>query len=159
MQRILFVCLGNICRSAAAEGILSHKVRDAGLQQSVHIDSAGTSAYHIGEGADHRMQKAAARRGYRLESRSRRFVPEDFDGFDLILAMDRSNLRDIVIQDSWGRYGDRVRLLSDFISSESIRDIPDPFYGGKNGFDRVLDLLEEGTEGILDWIRDAEKSE
>lgn len=154
MTRILFVCLGNICRSPAAEGVMTSLVERAGLSNTIACDSAGTAAYHVGEAADARMRRAAAERGYDLTSTARQFDPHgDFETFDLIVAMDNDNYRDIVAQDPEGRYRDKVVRMADFKRVATVREVPDPYYGGIKGFDRVLDILEDTCKGLLDHIR------
>lgn len=146
-KSVLFVCLGNICRSPAAEGIMQHIVKQHGLEEVVRVDSAGTSSYHIGEPADKRMCAAAEQRGYELKSRSRQVGRRDFREFDLIVAMDRNNYRELRI------IGEEpitnLRMLSDFLDSNWPRDVPDPYYGGDAGFHQVLDMLEVACPKIL----------
>ena len=149
-RRVLFVCMGNICRSPAAEGLLRRLVVERGLEEAIEIDSAGTIAYHQGEPPDARMRAAAARRGCRLEGASRPVEAEDFRRFDLIVAMDRDNLRDLEALDGTAR--SRLRLFSDFLPAGAPADVPDPYYGGESGFDRVLDLVEEGCPGLLEEL-------
>jgi protein-tyrosine phosphatase len=151
VRRVLFVCLGNICRSPTGEGVLRHLVAERGLAEVVEIDSAGVGSWHIGEPADARMRQAASRRGYDLASRARQVSEGDFDHYDLIVAMDRSNHSDLsALQPADARA--ELRLFSDFLPAGSPADVPDPYYGGPQGFDRVLDLIEEGTEAILDHL-------
>ena len=147
-KRVLFVCLGNICRSPTAEGVMRALVAERGLDGRVEVDSAGTIDYHAGEGADPRMLHAAAGRGYRLESRARRVTAEDFGRFDLVVAMDRSNREDL-LERAPEEARDRVRLLSEFLPSGAPRDVPDPYWGGPQGFERVIDLVEEACPRIL----------
>lgn len=148
---VLFVCLGNICRSPTGEGVLRHLVEERGLQQEIDIDSAGTGAWHVGERADRRMRQAADRRGYDLTSRARQVADEDFHEFDLIVAMDRSNLSDLESRRPDGSPAE-VRLFSDFLPAGAPKDVPDPYYGGEDGFDEVLDLVEEGSAELLDYL-------
>ena len=149
VRGVLFVCLGNICRSPAAQGVLQRLVTERGLQGRVWVDSAGTMDYHVGEPADPRMRAAAARRGYALASISRQLAREDFDRFDLIVAMDRENLRDIRSLER--RHHGQVKLFSDFLPADFPRDVPDP-YLGEAGFDRTLDIIEQGCPAILDYL-------
>jgi protein-tyrosine phosphatase len=151
--RVLFVCMGNICRSPTAEGIFRAQVREAGLSNLIATDSAGTHGYQVGEPPDHRAIEAAARRGIDItDLRARRVQAEDFRRFDLVLAMDRENLgqlnrlcpRDAV---------ERPRLFMDFAPHIEARDVPDPYYGGADGFEHVLDLVEEASRGLLDHLR------
>ena len=151
--KILFVCLGNICRSPAAEGVMRRVVGSAGLQHEVDIDSAGTGGWHAGDLPDARMRQHAAKRGYALTSRARQVRPGDFDEFDLILVMDRQNRRDL---DEFIRSPadlHRVRLFCEFVSDRPETEVPDPYYGGPDGFETVLDLVENGCEGILREIQ------
>lgn len=153
-KRVLFVCMGNICRSPAGEGILQGLVKTRGLEKRVEVDSAGTIGYHAGERADGRMREAATARGYSLDSRARQFTRTDFDRFDLIVAMDHHNLADIHALDAEGEHRDKVRLLSDFLpdGTDFPRDVPDPYYGGPAGFEKVLDMVEAAAAGILDEL-------
>ena len=146
-MRILFVCLGNICRSPTAEGVMRHLLRERGLEGEVEVESAGTGAWHVGSAPDERATLAAERRGIVLDGAARQVRPADFDDFDLIVAMDRSNLRDLlaIAPDEAARA--KVRLLLD-----GGRDVPDPYYGGERGFDEVLDLVEEACERLLDEV-------
>lgn len=148
-SKILFVCLGNICRSPAAENIMNHLVEQAGLTGQIVCDSAGTSSYHIGSPPDRRMTAAAIRRGIPMRGAARQFTRADFDQFDLILAMDRENYTDIRSLDPTGNYADKVRLMCEFCTRHSTQEVPDPYYGGSDGFDRVLDLLLDACEGLL----------
>lgn len=145
-MRILFVCLGNICRSPAAEGVLRHVLRERGLDGEIEVDSAGTGSWHVGERTDPRMREAASRRGYDLTSRGRQVTPEDLDAFDLIVAMDRDNLEGVR---RLGSGSADVRLLSDYLDDSYPDEVPDPYYGGDRGFETVLDMLEAAMEGIL----------
>lgn len=150
---VLFVCMGNICRSPTAEGVFRHHVKEAGLETRILTDSAGTHAYHVGEPADRRAQAAATRRGFSLEGiRARRVADEDFQNFDYILAMDQLNL--VTLED---RAPDetraKVRLFLEFAESRSESEVPDPYYGGAAGFERVLDLVEEASRGLLETLR------
>ncbi len=150
--RLLFVCLGNICRSPSAENLMNHLITQRGLQGQIVCDSAGTSAYHVGEPPDRRMAAAAAKRGITLRGRARQFEPQDFDSFDLILAMDTENYRNILALDRQGIYRDKVRLMCDFCRDHSDREVPDPYYGGSDGFKYVIDLLLDACEGLLDYV-------
>ncbi len=152
-KRILFVCLGNICRSPAGEGVFKGLVEQRGLEGEIEVDSAGTGAWHVGEGPDPRMSSAAARRGHRLLGRARRFTARDFQRFDLIIAMDRSNRRDILALDRDGEYAQKVRLFCDFLEDSTTKDVPDPYYGAGRGFDIVLDMMEAGSEPILRYLQ------
>ena len=150
MKRILCVCLGNICRSPAAEGILRAGALERGLE-GVYIESAGTGAWHVGDPPDARMIKAAAKRGVDLSyQRARKVDYPDFYEFDYILAMDLANQTDLLEMAPPNRSAD-IRLFLDFADCET-RETPDPYYGGQDGFERVLDLIEEGANGFLDHI-------
>ena len=147
--RVLFVCLGNICRSPTAEGVFRKLVAESALAGRVHIDSAGTHAYHTGEPPDRRAQEAAARRGVSMsEQRARRVAPDDFERFEFIIAMDRLNLETLRDRSSHTSH-DRLYLMLDFIDTAEPVDVPDPYYGGAAGFERVLDLVEEAAAGLL----------
>ncbi len=145
-MRILFVCLGNICRSPTAEGVMRALVREAGLEDEIEIDSAGTGAWHAGSAPDPRSTAAAARRGITLEGGARQVADEDFEHYDLILAMDGENLRELRRRAPAGTE-DKIRLLCD------DADVPDPYYGGERGFDDVLDQVEAACRGLLAEIR------
>lgn len=150
--RLLFVCLGNICRSPSAENIMNHLIREAGLEQEIICDSAGTSSYHIGSPPDRRMTAAAQARGIQLVGRARQFERSDFEEFDLILAMDRDNYDDILSLDRAGNYQDKVRLMCDFCTRHNLKEVPDPYYGGTEGFNHVIDLLLDACEGLLNYV-------
>ena len=144
--------MGNICRSPTAEGVFAHFVKEAGLDGKVMIDSAGTHAYHVGEPPDRRAQAAAERRGYTLEHiRARRVSASDFERFDHVIAMDRLNLATLM-DGADPEHHDKIRLFLDFAPCPE-REVPDPYYGGAAGFERVLDLVEEASRGLLDSIR------
>jgi len=144
--RILFVCLGNICRSPTAEGVMRHLLRERGLEDEVEVESAGTGAWHVGSPPDDRATDAARNRGIALEGAARQVRPDDFEQFDLIVAMDRQNLRDLLDLAPDDEARAKVRLLLD------DADVPDPYYGGGRGFDEVLDLVEEACEQLLDEV-------
>lgn len=150
--KLLFVCLGNICRSPSAENIMNHLIEKAGLSDTIICDSAGTSAYHIGSAPDTRMSVAATKKGLKLMGHARRFQASDFERFDLILAMDRENYRDIIYYDGEGKYQDKVKMMCSFATKHSDREVPDPYYGGEAGFDYVIDLLLDACAGLLDYI-------
>ena len=144
--KILFVCLGNICRSPAAEGIMK-KISEG---FPVEIESAGTADYHIGDLPDARMRSHARKRGYSLISRARQFdETRDFDAFDYIVAMDRSNMRDLQYLDAQKKYREKISLMTSFCQTINISEVPDPYYGGPDGFERVLDILEDACNGLL----------
>lgn len=155
MTSVLFVCLGNICRSPTAEGVMRHLVAEAGLQDQVEIDSAGTGDWHIGHAADARSAEAAAKRGIELTSRARQVTPEDLDRFDHVVAMDRSNLSDLRAMAGTPEQEAKLSLLREF-DPDSVAaadlEVPDPYYGGAQGFERVLDVVEAGCRGLLEEI-------
>ena len=150
--KLLFVCLGNICRSPSAENIMNHLIEQAGLSEKISCDSAGTGGYHIGAAPDRRMTAAAERRGITLKGQARQFHKSDFEKFDLILAMDRDNYQDILSLDPGGKYQDKVRLMCDFATHHREKEVPDPYYGGTEGFDNVIDLLWDACEGLLHYV-------
>ena len=153
MVRVLFVCMGNICRSPTAEGVFRDLVESQGLGARVAVDSAGTSDYHAGEPPDPRAQAAARGRSVEIgHQRARQATAEDFSHFDYVLAMDRTNLRTLAGLCPPGKKH-RLHLFMDFCAGEGSGDVPDPYYGGVGGFERVLDLTEEGSRGLLDHIR------
>jgi protein-tyrosine phosphatase len=146
--RVLFVCLGNICRSPTAEGVMRRIVREEGLEDRIEIDSAGTGGWHVGAPPDARATQAAARRGTVLEGAARRFEQADFERFDLILAMDRENRRDLLALAPDDEARAKVRMFR----ADGL-DVPDPYYGGDDGFEEVLDLVEEAARGLVAEIR------
>jgi protein-tyrosine phosphatase len=151
--KILFVCLGNICRSPSAEGVLRTLAAREAPELAIEVESAGTAAYHVGEPPDPRARQAAARRGYDLTALRARIVePGDFERFDLILAMDRENLR-VLRQRAPAGAHERLRLFLEFASEAGPEDVPDPYYGGPNGFEEMLDLVEAATQGLLAHLR------
>ncbi len=147
--KLLFVCLGNICRSPTAEGVLQAMIEERGLEDRIQVDSAGTLSYHSGNPADSRMAAAAGRRGWLLASRARQVRREDFTEFTWLIAMDRSNFADLVDLAPSG-LDLKVKLFCDFIPRVEGQDVPDPYYGGAAGFERVLDLVEEGCGHVLE---------
>jgi protein-tyrosine phosphatase len=150
---VLFVCMGNICRSPTAEGVFRKHVSDAGLDAAIKTDSAGTHAYHSGEPADRRAHAAAVRRGFSLEGiRARRVEDADFERFDFILAMDEDNLM-ALHERAPDEHRSKVRLFLEFAESRHENEVPDPYYGGSAGFERVLDLVEEASQGLLETLR------
>ncbi|WP_395744285.1 low molecular weight protein-tyrosine-phosphatase [Prosthecobacter sp.] len=153
--RLLFVCLGNICRSPAAEGVMRSLIEAKGFTDRVHIRSAGTGGWHAGKLPDQRMRNAAQNRGYELISRARQVTEGDLRDYDLILVMDRQNLRDVRSYDRSSEFGAKIRLFCDFCSVHQESEVPDPYYGGEQGFELVLDLLEDGCRGVLEHISSA----
>lgn len=153
MVKVLFVCMGNICRSPTAHGVFEHMVNASGMARAIEIDSAGTHAYHVGEPPDRRAQQTASRRGIRLDHlRARRVEMSDFEYFDYILAMDEDNLSILQSMCPAG-HQDKLRLFLDFAQQRSESEVPDPYYGGPGGFDLVFDLIDEASSGLLQHIR------
>lgn len=151
--KVLFVCMGNICRSPTAEGVFSNMVAEKNLAERFQIDSAGTHAYHVGDAPDLRAQKAARERGIELKHiRARKVVAEDFENFDHILAMDDDNhavLHEVCPQD----HAHKIRRFLEYAPHLNLREVPDPYYGGSYGFERVLDLVEQASEGFLQTLQ------
>jgi protein-tyrosine phosphatase len=152
--KVLFVCMGNLCRSPMAEGVFRQYVARAGLDGLIVIDSAGTHDYHIGDPPDPRAQRAAGRRGYDLSAlRGRQVSTADFTEFDYVLAMDEMNLRALT-RLCPSRHAHKLRLLMEFSTGAALREVPDPYYGDEQGFELVLDLAEEASQGLLEHLRD-----
>ena len=150
---VLFVCMGNICRSPTAQGVFEYLLEEAGMSEHIHVDSAGTHAYHIGEKPDKRATQAAAGRGIDLSrQRARRVEPADFGRFDYVLAMDRSNLEDL-IDICPPEHQSKLQLFLAFADDAYQLEVPDPYYGGHQGFERVLDLIEVGASALLEDVR------
>jgi len=148
-MKVLFVCTGNICRSPTAAGVFAHFVREAGLTEAIHVESAGTHDYHVGEAPDARAQDHARRRGYDLSAlRARQVRRRDFEHFDCIVAMDRGHL-EILEENCPGEHRAKLRMLV------RGRDVPDPYYGGPEGFESVLDLIEAACLALLSELRDS----
>lgn len=150
--KVLFVCLGNICRSPLAEGVFRQKVEQAGLTNEFEIDSCGTSAFHIGEQPDPRTRANAAENGVYLRHSARQFVREDFERFEYILPMDRSNLRNVLSLEP-NDHQASVMLMRDYDELGKGEDVPDPYYGGERGFQNVFDILDRATGELLTRIR------
>lgn len=150
---VLFVCMGNICRSPTAEGVFRSRVADAGLASVIHIDSAGTHAYHIGAPPDARSQQHAAQRGYDLSlQRARKVSADDFVKFDYVLAMDHDNLGLLKVACP-PQYMHKLALFMQFSRKHNARVVPDPYYDGGKGFERVLDYIEDASDGLLEALR------
>ncbi len=150
---VLFVCMGNICRSPTAEGVFRHHVLRAGLEDTIRVDSAGTHAFHVGNLPDSRASVAAGRRGYSLENiQARRVALVDFEVFDFILAMDNDNLTDLRSL-SGSEHHKKINLFLSFAKCIDRVEVPDPYYGGEAGFERVLDLVEEASTQLLQQIQ------
>jgi protein-tyrosine phosphatase len=151
--KILFVCLGNICRSPTAEGVMRALAAREAPDLKLELDSAGTAGYHVGQAPDPRTCAAAARRGYDLTILRARIVePDDFEHFDLILAMDEENLR-VLKRRAPSAAQERLRLFLEFAPAGTVREVPDPYYGGPNGFEEVLDLVESAARGLIAELR------
>jgi low molecular weight protein-tyrosine phosphatase len=157
-MRILFVCMGNICRSPTAEGVMRGLLRAEGLEQAIAIESAGTGGWHAGSPPDERAVAAARTRDIVVEGAARQVTAEDFERFDLLLAMDRDNERELLARAPDAQARAKVRLLREFDPASVAvgdLDVPDPYYGGPHGFDRVLDQVEAACRGLLDEVRSA----
>ncbi len=157
-KKILFVCLGNICRSPAAEAIMKKYLRDENLQDNIFVDSAGTAGYHIGQTADPRMIRHASERGYNVDHIARKFsAAKDFPEFDYIITMDNQNFEDIKSLDNVNRFSNKIFKMVDFCKNinppRQIEEVPDPYYEGAEGFENVLDILEDGCKGIIEKIK------
>ena len=151
-MKILFVCLGNICRSPAAEGVFLHQLVERELNEHFVVDSAGTGGWHVGNPADRRMQAAANRRGIQLPSRARQISLDDLSEFDLILTMDDANLAAVtsLASEAGRRATAKIKPMLSYTSQFSETEVPDPYYGGEEGFEHVLDLLEDACSNLLD---------
>jgi len=156
-KKILFVCLGNICRSPSAEAVFNGVIKREGVAAEFEVDSAGTSGWHAGEPADKRMQSHAIKRGFNLTSISRKFDPKtDFDYFDMIIGMDDSNVENLKRMANRAADKGKIFKMTDFSKTFDYDEVPDPYYGGADGFELVLDLLEDSCEGLLDRIKNNE---
>ena len=149
MKRILFVCLGNICRSSSAEEIMRTLVKKAGLEHEIEVDSAGILRYHEGELPDSRMRMHASRRGYDLTHRSRPVKTMDFFEFDMLIGMDDRNIQDLTDRSPDLDSLKKIHRMTDFCRTKVVDHVPDPYYGGAQGFENVLDILEDACEGLL----------
>ena len=156
VRRILFVCLGNICRSPAAEGIFNQKIKERHLEKCFVVDSAGTGSWHIGNLPDQRMRLTALSRGIELTSRARQIEENDLYEFDHILVMDKDNLHGVksLIRDKQDLVNSKIKLILSYSKDSQLDEVPDPYYGGQNGFDKVLDLLDNAIDGLIDSIKD-----
>jgi len=150
MKKVLFICLGNICRSPTAEAVMQNFVITKGLSDQIFCDSAGTSGYHEGELADSRMRKHALKRGHNLLSRSRQLnYPDDFREFDYLVVMDERNKRDVEYLDAKQLYRNKIYSMVSFCKNIQADEVPDPYFGGEQGFERVIDILEDSCAGLL----------
>ena len=156
VKKILFVCLGNICRSPAAEGIFKKKIKDRELENLFVVDSAGTGGWHVGNLADRRMREAALSRGIELTSRSRKIDDNDLYEFDHILVMDKDNLNAVksLIKDNTYPINSKIKLILSYSKKSQLDEVPDPYYGGQNGFENVLDLLDDAINELIDSLID-----
>ncbi len=160
MKKILFVCMGNICRSPAAEGIMKHMIEKEGMQNEVTVDSAGTIDYHLGELPDARIIRHSGIRGYKLNHKAKIFNPEkDFEEFDYIIAMDDENLSDIKYLDVENKYSKKIFKMTEFCTAINADEVPDPFYGGPKNFEHVLDILEDTCKGLISKIKNEVKKQ
>ncbi len=151
--KVLFVCLGNICRSPAAEAVFQHLLNERDLSHRIYVDSAGTSGCHKGDKADSRMREHAEKRGIKLTSISRQLsFPKDFDKFDYIIVMDNVNLEAVRTLDKEGEYSRKILKITDFANNRTEAEVPDPYYGGAKGFEQVLDIVTDGAIGLLEEI-------
>ena len=156
VKKILFVCLGNICRSPAAEGVFKQKIKERGLEKLFVVDSAGTGGWHVGNLADPRMRETALSRGIELTSRSRKIAENDLYEFDHILVMDKDNLDAVksLIKDNQYPVNSKIKLILSYSKNSQLEEVPDPYYGGQNGFDKVIDLLDDAIDGLIDSLMD-----
>ena len=156
VKKILFVCLGNICRSPAAEGVFKQKLKERDLEKLFVVDSAGTGGWHVGNLADPRMRQTALSRGIELTSRSRQIEENDLYEFDQILVMDKDNLVAVksLTKDHNNHINSKIKLMLSYSKNSQLDEVPDPYYGGQNGFDNVLDLLDNAIDGLLDSLTD-----
>jgi len=150
--KILFVCMGNICRSPAAECVFRKRAENRGLGTLVDVDSAGTIGYHAGDPPDARMAEAGRKRGYLISGTARQVTAKDLETFDLIIALDMANLKDLHRLDRDGRARNKIHLFMDFHPKPPYREVPDPYYGGHEGFHKVLDLVESASDGLLEML-------
>lgn len=157
MKRVLFVCLGNICRSSTAEGVMRKLLEESGMENEIEIDSAGILSCHKGELPDSRMRAHAAKRGYDLVHRSRPVVTDDFYHFDLILGMDDRNIDDLKDRAPSPETMKKIGRMTDYCKMMKADHVPDPYYGGAEGFEYVLDVLEDACDGLLNDLKQAEK--
>lgn len=154
VKKILFVCLGNICRSPAAEGIMNALIQKSNFKEKIICDSAGTANYHVGQLSDPRMRKQASLRGYELTHLARQFNPqEDFKIFDYIITMDNHHFQTLKAWDSKGQWKDKIFKMAEFCKKFEVKEIPDPYYNEEEGFNDVLDLLEDACEGLMQKIK------
>jgi protein-tyrosine phosphatase len=156
VKKILFVCLGNICRSPAAEGIFNQKIKERDLENFFVVDSAGTGNWHVGNLPDQRMRSTALSRGIELNSRSRQIEENDLYEFDQILVMDKDNLNAVksLTKDQNNPINSKIKLILNYSKNSQLDEVPDPYYGGQNGFEKVIDLLDDAMDGLIDSLMD-----
>ena len=156
VKKILFVCLGNICRSPAAEGVFKQKIKERDLEKFFVVDSAGTGGWHVGNLADQRMRETALSRGIELTSRSRQIEENDLYEFDHIIVMDKDNLKAVksLTKDHNNPLNSKIKLMLSYSKNSQLDEVPDPYYGGQNGFDKVLDLLDDAIDGLIKSLMD-----
>ncbi len=156
VKKILFVCLGNICRSPAAEGIFNQKIKERDLEKFFVVDSAGTGNWHVGNLPDQRMRSTALSRGIELNSRSRQIEETDLYEFDQILVMDKDNLNAVksLTKDQKNPINSKIKLILNYSKNSQLDEVPDPYYGGQNGFEKVIDLLDDAMDGLIDSLMD-----
>jgi len=156
VKKILFVCLGNICRSPAAEGIFKKKIKDRDIENLFFVDSAGTGGWHVGNLADSRMRETASSRDVELTSRSRKIEENDLYEFDHILVMDKDNLEAVksLTSDNMNPVNSKIKLILSYSKNSQLDEVPDPYYGGQNGFEKVLDLLNDAIDELIDSLID-----
>mgnify|MGYP001373700957 CR=1 FL=1 len=156
VSKILFVCLGNICRSPAAEGIFKQKIKERDLDNFFVVDSAGTGSWHVGNLPDQRMRTTALTRGIELTSRARQIEENDLYEFDHILVMDKDNLNAVksLIKDNTYPINSKIKLILSYSKKSQLDEVPDPYYGGQNGFENVLDLLDDAIDELIDSLID-----
>ena len=152
-MRVLFVCMGNICRSPCAEGIMQFLIKEQGQENEIECDSAGTIDYHQGDSADLRMREHASLRGYELNSIARKFIFEDFKNFDWIITMDENNFSQVSMRDHNNKFTHKIKRITDFCQVSRISSVPDPYYGGDQGFETVIDILEDACGGLLKYLK------
>ncbi len=156
VKKVLFVCLGNICRSPAAEGIFNQKIKERDLENFFVVDSAGTGNWHVGNLPDQRMRSTALSRGIELTSRSRQIEENDLYEFDQILVMDKDNLNAVksLTKDQKNPINSKIKLILNYSKNSQLDEVPDPYYGGQNGFEKVIDLLDDAMDGLIDSLMD-----
>ncbi|WP_269609019.1 low molecular weight protein-tyrosine-phosphatase [Prochlorococcus marinus] len=156
VKKILFVCLGNICRSPAAEGIFNQKIKERELENFFVVDSAGTGSWHVGNLPDRRMRATALSRGIELTSRSRQIEENDLYEFDQILVMDKDNFEAVksLTKDDMNPVNSKIKLILSYSKNSQLDEVPDPYYGGQNGFEKVLDLLNDAIDELIDSLID-----